>query len=191
MSQRVRRPLLAVTTAFGGIITALSLSSATASADAYSIGPAPSIYDLPAPEVISISGMPPFDLTATEAGWFGIVNHLPDGGTLTDVVNGVLNETQSFGFTNQLLVVDGVTNPVVPANSVIDLTNFGGYENVYIDAVGQGAQGSNDISDTLVTPFGEVDIPTTFDASAFLSLSEPGAAAAALDADWASFIALF
>lgn len=116
-----------------------------------------------------------------------------------------------MGSTNDDLVVttggmsgDGLVN--VPTNSVVDLWKFGeGFENIYVDLVGQGTDGANKITDELITPFGAFDIPTTFDAAAFevpvsptsaaavdlATALEPGAFTSALEADWASLVALF
>ncbi len=50
---------------------------------------------------------------------------------------------------------------------MIDVDTVGsGYETVYSDLVSAG--GANVISDALVTPFGDVTIPTTFDATSGL-----------------------
>jgi hypothetical protein len=62
--------------------------------------------------------------------------------------------------------------------------------------VGLGTGGGNEITDTVVTPFGNFDIPTTFDAAA-LDFAAPAAASAAtdwtaaLDADWTTLVTDF
>jgi hypothetical protein len=61
-------------------------------------------------------------------------------------------------------------------NSVTDLG--GGFMNVYEAVPGDGEDASTSISDTLVTPFGNFDIPTDFDATADL---QPGDATDGLD----------
>ncbi|MGC2655116.1 MAG: hypothetical protein WA317_16320 [Mycobacterium sp.] len=76
-----------------------------------------------------------------------------------------LNDVGTFGFHNQeisdLSFADG--NPP-PQGSVFDTFNYGhGFENVYSDLAGTGANGTNTITDTFVTPFGSFNIPTTFD----------------------------
>jgi hypothetical protein len=75
----------------------------------------------------------------------------------------------SWGFSNQeLLVDDGGLSGTYPAvGSVFDVANFGsGFENIYSDLVGVGANGANLITDVFDTPFGDFAIPTTFDAAA-------------------------
>jgi hypothetical protein len=61
----------------------------------------------------------------------------------------------------------------VPTGSLFDFTNFGnGFENQYSDIIGtMGAP--NTITDVFITPFGDFNIPTTFDAVALLEM--PGA----------------
>jgi hypothetical protein len=109
-------------------------------------------------------------------------------------VDGQLSSTDYFGVVNEDLVVISAGDTNVPLHSVIDILNFGGgYENQYVDLVGLGANGTNEITDTFITPFGDFNIPSTFDASA-LDFAYPAAVSgftSALEADWASLVALF
>lgn len=86
--------------------------------------------------------------------------------------------TASFIFgqsTQTLLVTDDVTGSagtavgdVPPAGSVFDTADFGfGFENIYSDLV---SSSGNVITDTFVTPFGDVTIPTVVDLAAAFGL---------------------
>jgi hypothetical protein len=70
----------------------------------------------------------------------------------------------------------------LPADqTVYSITDLGGgFANVYVAVPNEDGTAAASITDTLVTPFGNVDIPTEFDAIAFL---DPGAAFAPLGAD--------
>jgi hypothetical protein len=83
--------------------------------------------------------------------------------------------------------VAGVLNGIdlsdeLPANqTVYSITDFGsGFANVYTAVPNADGTAAESIHDTLVTPLGNIDIPTTFDAIAFMS---PGDAFAPLGAD--------
>jgi hypothetical protein len=191
MSMTIRRSMFALTAAAAGLLAALSFSTATARADDWTIGDAGDAF--PSPDLVSESGMPPFDQSFLEHGLFEVTD--PSGaGQVTD---GQLSTTDSFGTINLDFVSDDSLNSEVPNHSVIDIWNLGGgYENVYTDLAGLGTGGANEITDTVVTPFGNFDIPTTFDAAA-LDFGAPavGAAAtdwaAALDADWTTLVTDF
>src|ERR1700744_3632520 len=77
--------------------------------------------------------------------------------------------TQLLGFTNTELIVTGTTvasggtaNELPTDGSIYDAFNFGsGYENVYTAI--PGVDGANDtVTDTLVTPFGNIDLDSLF-----------------------------
>ncbi len=148
MKSRVTRTVGA---AAGGLLAAAFLPMATAFADEYSIDPE-------SQEVItSVSGMPPLyeDTVGTEVfgidtGYDGYFN--ADGNTYTT----------SSGFVNQEIFATDGQGTIVPTGSIFDFTNFGGgYENEYSDVVGT----QDAITDTFITPFGDFNIPTTFDAA--------------------------
>lgn len=78
----------------------------------------------------------------------------------------------------------GATAADLPAvGTVYDVANFGnGFENIYTDI--PGADGAaNTITDTLVTPFGDFNIPTDFDAAALLDPGDAFSGVSALGAD--------
>lgn len=169
MSRSFRRPLLILTAGCGGLLAALS-SSAVAGADVWSI------QDDVGAAVVSESGMPPFYQSILEQGTFDLHHTIAGGFKEIFLPNGLLSTTNMLGMTNEDLVVDDTDVAGLPDHSVIDVASFGsGYENIYSDLVGAGTGGTNEISDTFVTPFGNFDIPTTFDAAAVVA---PEAAAA-------------
>jgi hypothetical protein len=186
MPMNSRRSLHVSTAAAGGILAAMSFATVIASADTtdVTIGPVGS----PGPELLSESGMPPFDQSFLEQGSFYVTyTYTNDVNSYSTAVDGQLSTTDSFGLINQDLVSTDNLTSTYPTHSVVDILNFGsGFENVYSDSAGTGVGGADDITDTLITPYGDVDIPVSFDAAAL-----PAAAtdwASALDADWTTVI---
>ncbi|MFZ0713504.1 hypothetical protein [Mycobacterium sp.] len=113
------------------------------------------------------------------------------GSSATDIGTITTGEdvTNLLGFTNTQLVVTGATaadggsaSDLPTVGSVYDAFNLGnGYENVYTAIPGATA-GSDTVTDTLVTPFGNVNLDSLFggiDAAAPLS---PGDAFTGLEA---------
>jgi hypothetical protein len=113
------------------------------------------------------------------------------GSSTTDIGTITTGEdvTNLLGLTNTQLVVTGATaadggsaSDLPTVGSVYDAFNLGnGYENVYTDIPGATA-GSDTVTDTLVTPFGNVNLDSLFgsiDAAAPLS---PGDAFTGLEA---------
>ena len=178
-----RSVALTVTAAAGGLLTAMSLSAGTAQADDYSITPLD-----PGTDVVSETGMPPFYQSVIQQGTFEVERDFTGGGSAAGSISGTLYTDNSFGMSNEDFIVSSGTLGI-PDHSVIDIANFGGgFENLYADipAYEYGAQVvPQEITDTLITPFGDFNIPTTFDASAFF---EPASAASS---GWATLVADF
>jgi hypothetical protein len=181
MPKNTRRFVTGLTATAGGLLATAFLSSAFAHADVTTFSIVPDPEDGPS-QITAIGGVAPFDQTITYTGLFNV-----DGGA----VNGEATYyTDIFGLYN--VELESMTGGVFP--NFIDQLNFGsGYENVYTDSIGTGPDGANSISDTLITPFGEFNIPTTFDAAAVLDLSNfaPVAASSAsslLETDFTSWI---
>jgi hypothetical protein len=167
-----RRTPLTIAAAAGGLLAAALLPVAVAFADdVFTLDPQ-------GPEVVtSISGMPPLFQETVGTAVFGADqgNPITTFGTFNAVVNTL---TTSSGFENQEIVDTGgqLGGLSVPTGSIFDFTNFGGgFENEYSDI--DGTVGTmvapNTITDTFITPFGDFNIPTTFDAIGLLSM--PGA----------------
>ena len=173
-----RRFTLSLGVVGSGVLATAFFQAAVAAADKYDITPDPTS----AGPFTAIDGMPPQDqavaglqyynyqdLTTGDTGSF-------EGLSLHDVAaSGVTNQEilalpQALAMQRDALV--GGDN--APAQgSFFDTLNYGnGVENVYTDLAGTGLGSTNTISDTVVTPFGNFTMPTTFDATAALQPAE-------------------
>ncbi|OBK89986.1 hypothetical protein [Mycolicibacter sinensis] len=109
------------------------------------------------------------------------------GSNLTDLGTITASEdvTNLFGLTNTALTVfdttpvDGVDASLLPENgTVYDVFNFGGgWQNVYIATPGEDGT----ITDTLVTPFGNIDLSSLFGGIDAANPLDAGAAFIGLD----------
>lgn len=146
-------------------------------------------------------GAAPLFQVATGDQSFDISTGTGDGATDLGNVTASENVTNLFGgiHSTEFTITDvdpasGASDTDLPAvGTVYDVMNFGnGFQNIYTAVPGvDGADGS--ITDTLVTPFGDFNIPTDFDATglldpgdAFTGLSSLGADAAGSAADAAA-----
>jgi hypothetical protein len=179
MTTNIRRFIPGLTATAGAVLASAFLSSAYAHADndiTFVVTPTDG-----ASEITSIGGIAPFDQTISYTGEFAIsVGGAPP-------IDGALGDatfySDIFGLHNVEFV--GTDELGVPGYIIDDLSFGNGFDNIYSDVIGNGPGGTNDITDILVTPFGNFDIPTTFDALDF-----PGPlGAAALDTDFSSFAA--
>jgi hypothetical protein len=97
--------------------------------------------------------------------------------------------TNLLGFTNTQLIVtgatptgDGTAAELPTVGSVYDALNLGnGFENVYTDIPGTGG-GADTITDTLVTPFGNVNLDSLFGSIDAAAPMQPGDAFTGLEA---------
>ena len=117
--------------------------------------------------VYSVSGEPPVFQSIHQTEFFGTGSTATLPGGLFQVDNEVI--TDPFGPASAELLVTsseaGTTAP--PVGSVYDVIDIGGgFENVYSDIAPTTPGGADTLSDTLVTPFG--DIPLTTSLHAFL-----------------------
>jgi hypothetical protein len=114
-----------------------------------------------------INGLPPVDVGIQGTQDFDFTN--PDGttGTLTADVT---NTMDLFDDSTETVLVTSNADPDAPAGSVFETVTWGdtGYESVYSDIVSTTG-GANTITETFVTPFGDVPIPDTLDAAANLA----------------------
>jgi hypothetical protein len=191
MTMNIVRFIPGLTATAGALLATAFLSSAHAHADDNDV----TFVVIPSDdaEITSISGIPPFDQTISYSGEFSV--SIGGNPPLDGVFGNATFYSDIFGLHNVELEGE---NDGVPVYIIDDLSFGNGYDNVYADVIGSGPDGTNAISDTLVTPFGNFDIPTTFDA---LEFAAPlGAAAldtdfssfaAALDADWTTLVADF
>jgi hypothetical protein len=173
-----RRIALTLGAAGGGVLAAGFLQTAVAFADDYSIVPDPDVFS----RFTAIGGVPPLDQAVSSVLGYN-VSDLTTGATGS--IDGVsLNDLDAFGFDNQEILAlpeainakvvaaaepppTGSTFDAPPTGSLFDTFNYGyGFENHYSDLVGTGTGGTNTITDTFATPFGNFNIPTNFDAAA-------------------------
>ncbi len=188
---RHRRPRRRITrtlgAAAGGLLGAAFLPAAAAFADDYVIVPDSGSTEVltgiygsqTAPPAVdeTVEGYQLFDVKDTTLGTVVGTFH-GDESTASD----------SFGDIDKALLVTSTSDPtgtaagdVPPVGSVFDTYTFGdtGYANIYSD-LASTTPGADVISDTLVTPFGDITIPVTFDA-AVVAAADAGAGALADD----------
>jgi hypothetical protein len=115
-----------------------------------------------------INGLPPADVAIQGTQEFGIGSGSFDADVTTTGTTVYDETTETILFTSDTSGTVGTAAGDVPAvGSVIDVANYGsGFETVYSDLI--SSTGANVISDTVVTPFGDFAIPTTFDATSGL-----------------------
>jgi hypothetical protein len=174
----------------GDAFTGLQTGDSSIGADAFSIGGTtfdPLLTDqgtdLPSggegfDPVVQLTAAPPFlqiggGALSLGAG-FGSVPleaqdfNVYDGTSASDQIGTIDTSeavTNLFGLTNTEFTVDSVTgtsSDLPTVGSVYDVFNFGnGYENVYTDIAGATASGDT-VTDTFVTPFGNIDLGSLF-----------------------------
>lgn len=150
--------------------------------------------------VTTLFSAPPFLQAGDADQSFDVTSGTGSDATDLGTVTTSENVSNLFGVHNtEFTITDvdpagGASDSDLPAvGTVYDVANFGnGFENIYTDIPGADG-GSGTITDTLVTPFGDFNIPTDFDAAAlldpgdaFTGLSAVGADAAAGATDAAS-----
>lgn len=181
-----RHVTFALGSGVAGLLAVAFLSTSVAVADDYTDTPDPS-----AAEFLGMTGMPPVDEDVLSRNLFDVIDQTDSTPSAPHVVGeyfgNVSTFTTPFSFTNEAVVVTenehipvlfsgppgadfagfGMTHdPAV--GSVFDTMTFGGgFENIYSDLLGAGSGGANLITDTLVTPFGDVDLSpfVSFDAA--------------------------
>jgi hypothetical protein len=138
-----------------------------------------------------INGLPPGNASIQGTDLF----HFLDGTDSTtfhaDVTT--IPDMAYSNYSEALLVTSSADPSLVPEGSIFDLTTYGsGFENIYTDLPGLGADGHNLITDTFVTPFGDFDLSWLYqsiDASAGLNPSD--GLVSFMDAAWLDLIHLF
>jgi hypothetical protein len=181
----------------GDALTGLQAGDSAIGADAFSIGGTTFDPTLAGgaegfTPVEQLLGAPPLlDLGGGTPTIFGITLSLAeqnfniyDGTAATDQVGSITTNdevTNLLGFTNTEFTVTGATalgdaptSDLPAVGSVYDVLNFGdGFENVYTAL--PGATGDT-VTDTLVTPFGNLNLDSLFAGIDAVSALDPGAA---------------
>ena len=114
---------------------------------------------------------------------------LNSNGTEIGNINAGVDVTNMLGITNTQLVVEngsaGVTG-LPTQGTVLDAMNFGhGYENVYTatpDVTADGATTPGTVTDTLVTPYGNINLDSLFGTVNYANPLDPGDALTGLQA---------
>jgi hypothetical protein len=105
--------------------------------------------------------------------------------TLGENMSNILGfiDTTQFGVASEVAaagLTDSQAAELPAIGTIYSVTDFGsGYENIYEAIPNADVTAASSITDTFVTPFGDFQLPTMFDAIAAL---DPGAAAAGVDA---------
>jgi hypothetical protein len=207
-----RRLILAGLAATGGLVTSAFLQAGVAVADVsatgadafaigdftfdpFTVGTTGADVEGFAP-VAQLSTAPPLlELGGGEIG--GILNTAPqnfevfDPSTGTDLGSIDTNETVSslFGLTNAEFTVDsdtaaagGTASDLPTVGSVYDSFNLGnGYENIYT-AIPSTTGGADTVTDTLVTPNGDINLDSLFGSIDAAAPLQPGDAFTGLEA---------
>jgi hypothetical protein len=123
-----------------------------------------------------INGLPPGNVSIQADAIFGLFDEGLDDPSSTFGADLTVIQTMFLSnYTESLLITDSII-PELPEGSIIDFTNYGfGFENLYMDLPGLGADGENLITDTFSTPLGAIDLSWLYamlDASAGLNPSE-------------------
>jgi hypothetical protein len=191
----------------GDAFTGLEAGDSSIGADAFSIGgvtldptltgggegfePVPPLTSTP--PILTVGGgslgTNPADADADTA--FQTFNVYSGDTSSTDIGTITTGEdvTNLLGFTNTQLVVTsataaggGSTSDLPTVGSIYDAFNFGnGVENVYTDIPGT-AGGADTVTDTLVTPFGNINLDSLFGSFDAIAPMQPGDAFTGLQA---------
>ena len=123
-----------------------------------------------------INGLPPGNVAIQGDGLFGLYDDGANVPSSTFAADVTTVQPMLYSFYTETLLVTDSANPDLPIGSVIDYTSYGfGFENLYTDLPGLGADGNNLITDVFSTPFGDMDLSwvyATLDASAGLTPAE-------------------
>jgi hypothetical protein len=179
----------------GDALTGLQAGDSAIGADAFSIGGTTFDPILASgaegfTPVSQLIGAPPFlDLGGATPSLFGLTFSLAeqnfniyDGTAAADQIGSVNTYdevTNLLGFTNTEFTVESVTgssSDLPTVGSVYDVLNFGdGIENVYT-AIPGVAGAADTVTDTLVTPFGDVNLDSLLAGIDAVSALDPGSA---------------
>jgi hypothetical protein len=159
-------------TPFGDYTTPLVFDAAaipvaelsTLVADSYGIVP------ISGDDVSAVSGIPPLAVAAQGSQEFATADGTFDADTITtwDYLG---NATEAILVTSDDSGAAGTgAGEVPPVGSVFNVitTDFSGYDYVYSDLASTTPGGANEITVTLETPYGDINVPNTFDATAVI-----------------------
>lgn len=158
-----------------------NLQTTVANADVFDYVPT----DPDAAVYTALGGLPPLDQLSTAALEYNVVD--AGTGAVTGHFDGVSSQdVDLFGLsTHEVLVTSDTAGNTAypdapPVGSLFDTTDVFGLKEVYADMI--GTDGAHTITNTLVTPVGDISIPVVFDAAAALPAAEFTAPASTTDA---------
>jgi hypothetical protein len=111
--------------------------------------------------VTDIAAIPPLYQSVHQTEFFdtAATNTLPAGSF--EAQNNVLTNTMGPNFSELLVTSSAEGTSAPPVGSVYEINNMGsGFENVYSDIAPTTPGGADTLSDTLVTPFGDIPLMT-------------------------------
>ena len=112
-----------------------------------------------------INGLPPVDVGVQGGQDFDFTDGASTGSFTADVTD-TLDEFNDS--TETILVTSSTDADLLPQGSEFEIVNLGyGYESVYSD-IASATPNGDAIMETLVTPFGDISMPPSFDAAAGL-----------------------
>lgn len=115
--------------------------------------------------VTGVNGLPPVDVSVQGGQGFSVLVDGASAGTFTADVTNTLDE---FVDSAETILVTSSTDAAIPKGSEFEIVNLGnGYESIYSD-IASATAGQDVITETLVTPFGDISMPPSFDAAAGL-----------------------
>lgn len=115
--------------------------------------------------VYSVSGEPPLFQSIHQTELFGTDPTATLGAGLFQVDNEVITDPFGPASTELLVTSSGEGTSAPPVGSVFDVINIGGgVENFYSDIAPTTPGGADTLSDTLVTPFGDIPVATNLHA---------------------------
>jgi hypothetical protein len=109
-----------------------------------------------------INGLPPVDVGVQGGQDFDFTDGSSSGTFTADVTNTL----DAFNDSTETILVSSSTDAALPQGSEFEIVNLGsGVESVYSD-IASATAGQDLITDTLVTPLGDISITPSFDAAA-------------------------
>jgi len=121
-------------------------------------------------DVAAISGVPPFFVSEPGPQEFATASGTFDAETVK-TSDAVGNSTEAILVTSTTGTTGTAAGEVPPVGSTFNIVTFDfpGYQLVYSDLTPATPGGANTITETLVTPYGDLNIPETYDLSALLA----------------------
>jgi len=112
-----------------------------------------------------INGLPPVDVGVQGTQDFDYTDGASSGSFTADVTNTL----DAFNDSTEAILVTSSTGGDLPVGSEFEIVNFGnGFESLYSD-IASTTPGGDTISETLVTPLGDIPLTPSFDAAAGLA----------------------